>query len=133
MSLFNAWLLSRSLETLPLRMDWHCQNALSVAELLEKHPAVSSIKYPFLPSHPQYELVKKQMKQGGGLLTFELKSSFEAAKKFLDALQIILITSNLGDSRSIATQPTSTTHSKLSEDDRFQIGIFPGFDTHFIA
>ncbi|HEY4327559.1 MAG TPA: aminotransferase class I/II-fold pyridoxal phosphate-dependent enzyme [Mucilaginibacter sp.] len=126
MSPFNAWLLSRSLETLPLRMDRHCQNALSVAGLLEQHRAVNAVKYPFLSSHPQYELAKKQMKQGGGVVTFELKGGFEAAKTFLDALQMILITSNLGDSRSIATHPASTTHSKLSEADRRQIGIFPG-------
>lgn len=126
MSPFNAWLLSRSLETLPLRMDRHCQNALAVAELLERHPAVKTVTYPFLPSHPQYALAKKQMKAGGGVVTFELKDGFAAAKNFLDALQMILITSNLGDSRSIATHPSSTTHSKLSEADRFQIGIFPG-------
>jgi O-succinylhomoserine sulfhydrylase len=126
MSPFNAWLLSRSLETLPLRMDRHCQNALTVAELLEKHPAVKTVTYPFLPSHPQYALAKKQMKAGGGVVTFELKNGFAAAKDFLDALQMILITSNLGDSRSIATHPSSTTHSKLTEEDRNLIGIFPG-------
>lgn len=126
MSPFNAWLLSRSLETLPLRMDRHCQNALTVAELLEKHQAVKTVTYPFLPSHPQYALAKKQMKAGGGVVTFELKDGFDAAKNFLDALQMILITSNLGDSRSIATHPSSTTHSKLTEEDRNLIGIFPG-------
>lgn len=126
LSPFNAWLLSRSLETLPLRMDRHCQNALTVAELVERHPAVKSVKYPFLPSHPQYSLAKKQMKAGGGVVTFELVDGFDAAKNFLDALQMILITSNLGDSRSIATHPSSTTHSKLSEDERNLIGIFPG-------
>ena len=126
MSPFNAWLLSRSLETLPLRMDRHCQNAISVAQLLEQHPAVKSVRYPFLPSHPQYELAKKQMKSGGGVVTFDVNGGFEEAKRFLDALKMILITSNLGDTRSIATHPPSTTHSKLSEEERNQIGIYPG-------
>src|SRR5665647_137374 len=126
MSPFNAWLLSRSLETLPLRMDRHCQNEISVAQLLEQHPAVKSVRYPFLPSHPQYELAKKQMKSGGGVVTFDVNGGFEEAKRFLDALKMILITSNLGDTRSIATHPPSTTHSKLSEEERNQIGIYPG-------
>ncbi|HEY8661484.1 MAG TPA: aminotransferase class I/II-fold pyridoxal phosphate-dependent enzyme [Hanamia sp.] len=126
MSPFNAWLLSRSLETLPLRMDRHCQNAISVAQLQEQHPAVKSVRYPFLPSHPQYELAKKQMKSGGGVVTFDVNGGFEEAKRFLDALKMILITSNLGDTRSIATHPPSTTHSKLSEEERNQIGIYPG-------
>jgi O-succinylhomoserine sulfhydrylase len=126
MSSFNAWLLSRSLETLTLRMDRHCENALLVAKLLETHKTVKSVKYPFLRSHPQYLLAKKQMKLGGGIVTFELMGGFGAAKTFLDALQMILITSNLGDSRTIATHPASTTHSKLSDTEREQIGIFPG-------
>jgi O-succinylhomoserine sulfhydrylase len=126
MSPFNAWLLSRSLETLPLRMDRHCQNAIAVAKLLERHPGVKAVRYPFLPSHPQYKLAKKQMRLGGGIVTFELNGGYEAARNFLDALKLILITSNLGDSRTVATHPASTTHSKLSEDERNRIGIFPG-------
>jgi O-succinylhomoserine sulfhydrylase len=126
MSAFNAWLLSKSLETLPLRMDRHCSNALKVAETLEAHSEVEKVIYPHLPSHPQYELAKKQMKQGGGIVTFIIKGGFDRAKKFMDALEMILISSNLGDSRTIATHPASTTHSKLSETERQNIGIFPG-------
>ncbi len=126
LSAFNAWIFSKSLETLAVRMDRHCSSALRVAELLEKHPEVEQVRYPFLPSHPQYELAKRQMKQGGGIVTFVIKGGFERAKRFLDSLEMILITSNLGDSRSIGTHPASTTHSKLSEAERLQLGIQPG-------
>lgn len=126
MSAFNAWLLSKSLETLPLRMDRHCSNALAVAEALEQSAEVEVVRYPHLKSHPQYELAKRQMKQGGGIVTFVIKGGFERAKRFLDALEMILISSNLGDSRSIGTHPASTTHSKLKEEERLLIGIFPG-------
>jgi O-succinylhomoserine sulfhydrylase len=126
MSAFNAWLLSKSLDTLSLRMDRHCSNALALAELLETSTEIEQVRYPFLPSHPQYELAKKQMKQGGGIVTFIIKGGFERAKRFLDCLEMLLITSNLGDSRSIATHPASTTHSKLSEAERENIGIYPG-------
>ncbi len=126
MSAFNAWIFSKSLETLALRMDRHCSNALKVAELLEKNSEVEQVRYPFLPSHPQYELAKRQMKQGGGIVTFVIKGGYDRAVRFMDALEMILLTSNLGDSRTIATHPASTTHSKLSEGERKQIGIFPG-------
>ncbi|MDF3078127.1 MAG: aminotransferase class I/II-fold pyridoxal phosphate-dependent enzyme [Sphingobacteriaceae bacterium] len=126
MSAFNAWLLSKSLETLAVRMDRHSSSALAVAKLLESHAEVEQVRYPHLPSHPQYELAKKQMKQGGGIVTFIIKGGLERSKRFLDALNMILITSNLGDSRSIATHPASTTHSKLSDEERASIGIFPG-------
>ncbi len=126
MSAFNAWLLSKSLETLPLRMDKHCSNALLVAQMLEANENVELVRYPFLPSHPQYNLAKRQMTQGGGIVTFIIKGGFTNAKKFMDALGMILISSNLGDSRSIATHPASTTHSKLSESERESIGIFAG-------
>lgn len=126
MSAFNAWIFSRSLETLTLRMDRHCSNALAVAEMLEKSEEVELVKYPHLPSHPQYELAKRQMKQGGGIVTLIVKGGLERAKKFLDAFEMISISSNLGDTRTIATHPASTTHSKLKEDERTQIGIFPG-------
>lgn len=126
MSAFNAWIFSKSLETLPIRMDRHCSSALKLAEMLEAHPEVEEVRYPFLPSHPQYELAKRQMKQGGGIVTFVVKGGFERAKRFLDALQMILFTSNLGDSRSIATHPASTTHSKLSSEEREAIGIYAG-------
>ncbi|WP_313191450.1 aminotransferase class I/II-fold pyridoxal phosphate-dependent enzyme [Sphingobacterium sp.] len=126
MSAFNAWILSKSIETLGLRMDRHCSNALALAEELEKNEEVLDVKYPFLPSHPQYELAKKQMKAGGGIVTIEVKGGKERAFNFLDALNMILYTSNLGDSRSIATHPASTTHSKLSEEEREKLGIKPG-------
>ena len=126
MSAFNAWIFSKSLETLTIRMDRHCSSALKLAEMLEAHPEVESVRYPHLPSHPQYELAKRQMKQGGGIVTFNIKGGFERAKSFLDALEMILISSNLGDSRTIATHPASTTHSKLTEEERLAIGIQPG-------
>lgn len=126
MSAFNAWTISKSLETLPLRMDRHCENALALAEALENNTEIAAVKYPFLPSHPQYELAKKQMKGGGGIVTFEVKGGKERAFKFIDALKMILYTSNLGDSRSIATHPATTTHAKLSDAERAELGIMPG-------
>lgn len=126
LSPFNAWVLSKSLETLAVRMDRHCENALKLAEFLEKHEQVQWVKYPFLPSHPQYAIAKKQMKAGGGVVAFELKGGVEAGKKFLDALKMISLSANLGDSRTIATHPASTTHSKLSEQERLAAGITPG-------
>ncbi|MBD1420641.1 trans-sulfuration enzyme family protein [Sphingobacterium chuzhouense] len=126
MSPFNAWVLSKSLDTLSLRMDRHCSNALALANVLEKHTEIVDVKYPFLPSHPQYELATKQMKAGGGIVTFEVKGGAARAFRFLDALQMILYTSNLGDARSIATHPGSTTHSKLTEKERLNLGIKPG-------
>lgn len=126
MSPFNAWILSKSIETLGLRMDRHCSNALALAQALEAHTEIADVKYPFLPSHPQYELAKKQMKAGGGIVTFEVKGGKERAFQFLDALKMIKYTSNLGDARSIATHPATTTHSKLSEAEREKLGIRQG-------
>lgn len=126
LSAFNAWVISKSMETLGIRMDRHCSSALKLAEMLETHPEIEEVRYPHLPSHPQYELAKRQMKQGGGIVTFVLKGGFERAKRFLDALEMILFTSNLGDSRTIATHPASTTHSKLSLEERESIGIQQG-------
>ena len=126
MSPFNAWTLSKSLETLGLRMDRHCSNALAIAKALESHPEIINIRYPFLPSHPQYKLAKRQMKAGGGIITFEVKGEQERAFRFIDALEMILYTSNLGDSRTIATHPGSTTHSKLTDQEKASLGIRPG-------
>ncbi|HYF69362.1 MAG TPA: aminotransferase class I/II-fold pyridoxal phosphate-dependent enzyme [Ohtaekwangia sp.] len=126
MSPFNAWVLSKSLETLAVRMDRHCQNALAIAEYLEQNEEVLRVKYPFLPSHPHHTLAKKQMRLGGGLVTFEIKGGLNQGRKFLDALTMISHTPNLGDTRSIATHPASTTHSKLTEEDRIAVGITPG-------
>ena len=123
---FNAWILSKSLETLSLRVDKHNDNALKLASKLESHEKVSFVKYPFLPSHPQYEIAIKQMTGGGGLVTFEVKGGVEAGRKFLNRLQLLSLTANLGDSRSIATHPASTTHSKLTEEDRLAVGITAG-------
>jgi O-succinylhomoserine sulfhydrylase len=126
MSPFNAWVLSKSLETLHVRMDRHCDNALALAQWLETHPEIESVKYPFLPSHPQYELAKKQMKQGGGVVTFEVKGGLERGRKFLDSLEMFSHTANLGDCRTIATHPASTTHSKIDESVREAAGIYGG-------
>jgi len=126
LSPFNSWLLSKSLETLALRVKQHGANALALAKVLEKNPAVSWVKYPFLPSHPQYTLAQKQMQGGGGIVTFELKGGLQAGRNFLDGLSIISRSANLGDTRSIATHPASTTHSKLTEEERLTVGITPG-------
>jgi O-succinylhomoserine sulfhydrylase len=126
MSPFNAWVLSKSLETLALRMDRHCDNALYIAQKLEGHAELENVSYPFLPSHPHHQIAKKQMKAGGGILTITLKGGYEAAKKFLDKLQMIKISPNLGDARSIVTHPASSTHCKLSEAERLNVGITPG-------
>lgn len=126
LSAFNAWVLSKSLETLFVRMDRHASNALYLAKALQSNPAVSWVKYPFLETHPQYAIAKKQMSNGGGILTFEVKGGIESGRKFLNALKMISMTNNLGDSRSIASHPASTTHSKLTEDERKAVGITPG-------
>jgi O-succinylhomoserine sulfhydrylase len=126
MSPFNAWVLSKSLETLAVRMERHCQNALTLAEYLEKHPAVQRVKYPFLASHPQHVLAKKQMRLGGGLVTFEVRQGLEAGRRFLNSLSMISHTPNLGDTRTIAIHPASTTHSKLTDAERAAVGITPG-------
>jgi O-succinylhomoserine sulfhydrylase len=126
LSPFNAWVLSKSLETLDVRIQRHCDNAEALAKKLEGHPKLNGVKYPFLPSHPAYAIAKKQMSRGGGLLTFELKGGLESGRKFLNALQLLSLTSNLGDSRSIASHPASTTHSKLSPEEQLSVGITPG-------
>lgn len=126
LSPFNAWVLTKSLETLYLRMDKHADNALKVAKALENHPKLSFVKYPYLSTHPQYEIAKKQMSNGGGILTFELKGGLDAGRTFLNALEMISMTNNLGDSRTIASHPASTTHSKLSESERAAVGITLG-------
>lgn len=126
LSPFNAWVLSKSLETLPVRVEKHCENALKVAEFLEAHPKVNWVKYPFLKSHPQYEVAKKQMKLGGNIVAFEIKGGIDAGRKFLNAIKMCSLSANLGDTRSIVTHPASTTHSKLSEADRLEVSITDG-------
>lgn len=126
LSPFNAWVLSKSLETLSVRVDKHCENALKIAKFLESHNTVSSVKYPFLPSHPQYKIAKKQMKAGGNIVAFEVKGGVNSGRKFLNALKMCSLSANLGDTRTIATHPASTTHSKLSVEDRLETGISDG-------
>lgn len=123
---FNAWILAKSMETLGVRMDRHCSNALKVAEYFEGNAELLGVKYPFLKSHPQYEIAKKQMSQGGGVITLDLKGGGQRAQRFIDHLQMVSITANLGDSRSIITHPASTTHSKLSTEERAKVGITDG-------
>jgi O-succinylhomoserine sulfhydrylase len=126
MSPFNAWILSKSIETLSVRMDRHCENALTVATWLSQQEAIEQTIYPFLPSHPQYALAKKQMKAGGGIVTFIVKGGVERGRRFINSLQLCSHSANLGDTRTIITHPASTTHSKLSEADRVSVGILPG-------
>lgn len=126
MSPFNAWILTKSLETLFIRMERHALSAMHIAQQLQDQAKISWVKYPFLPSHPQYAIAKKQMTNGGGIVTFELKGGIESGRKFLNALQMISMTNNLGDSRTIASHPASTTHSKLTEEERQSVGITPG-------
>lgn len=126
LSPFNAWVLSKSLETLEVRMERHAANALFVAESLQGHSGINWVKYPFLPSHSQYAVAKKQMTDGGGLVCFELKGGLEAGRHFLNRLKLLSLTANLGDTRSIASHPASTTHAKLTEDERQTVGITPG-------
>lgn len=123
---FNAWVLSKSLETLGVRMDRHCSNALRIAQTFEGDEEVEKVLYPFLPSHPQHELARKQMKAGGGIVALFLAGGVERARRFIDALELLSHSPNLGDTRTIVTHPASTTHSKLSEEERQQVGITPG-------
>ncbi|MDP1971977.1 MAG: aminotransferase class I/II-fold pyridoxal phosphate-dependent enzyme, partial [Sediminibacterium sp.] len=126
LSPFNAWVLSKSIETLEVRMERHASNALFIAQSLENHPSIASLKYPFLASHPHYAIAIKQMQNGGGIVCFELKGGIEAGRKFLDQLQMLSLTANLGDTRSIASHPASTTHAKLTEAERLGVNITPG-------
>lgn len=126
MSPFNAWVLSKSLETLAIRVEKHCENALKVAQFLENHPNVELTKYPFLSSHPSYEIAKKQMKLGGNIVAFEIKGGIEGGRKFLDKIKMCSLSANLGDTRTIVTHPASTTHSKLTDEERNEVGITAG-------
>jgi O-succinylhomoserine sulfhydrylase len=126
MSPFNAWVLSKSLETLAVRVDRHCENALKVAQFLEEHENITYVKYPFLPTHPQYEVAKRQMKLGGAIVAFEIKGGIAAGRSFLDNIKMCSLSANLGDTRTIVTHPSSTTHGRLSEEDRLEVGITDG-------
>ncbi|WP_418636465.1 trans-sulfuration enzyme family protein [Winogradskyella sp.] len=126
LSPFNAWVLSKSLDTLAVRVDRHCDNALKVATFLESHKNVNVVKYPFLKSHPQYELAKQQMKLGGNVVAFEIKGGIEAGRTFLNSIKLLSLSANLGDTRTIVTHPASTTHAKIPEDARLETGITSG-------
>lgn len=126
MSPFNAWVLSKSLETLAIRVEKHSQNALKVANFLEEHSKVKMVKYPFLKSHPQYEVAKRQMKLGGNIVAFEIKGGIDAGSTFLNQIKMCTLSANLGDTRTIVTHPSSTTHGKLSEKERLEVGITDG-------
>ena len=126
MSPFNAWVLSKSLETLAIRVEKHCENALKVAQFLEENNNVTLVKYPFLKSHPQYKVARKQMKLGGNIVAFEIKGGVEAGRNFLNNIKMCSLSANLGDTRTIVTHPSSTTHGRLSEEDRLNVGITNG-------
>ncbi|MBX3102623.1 MAG: PLP-dependent transferase [Bacteroidetes bacterium] len=126
LSPFNSWILSKSLETLAVRMEKHCLNAMALAEWLETLPDTEDVRYPFLPSHPQYALARKQMSMGGGLVSFAVKGGLERGRKFLDNARALSHTANLGDTRTIITHPASTTHSKLTVEEQAAVGITPG-------
>lgn len=123
---FNAWIFSKSLETLSIRVEKHSENALKVAQFLESHPAVSSVKYPFLPSHPQYQIAKKQMKLGGNIIAFELNGGKDAGKKLIDSIKLFSISANLGDTRTIVTHPATSTHSKLNATELSEANLTEG-------
>jgi O-succinylhomoserine sulfhydrylase len=126
LSPFNAWILSKSLELLDLRMQKHSENAQALAEALDGHASLVQVKYPFLKSHPQFELAKRQMKYGGGILTLDIKGGFEKVVAFSKALKIASISPNLGDSRTIITHPASTTHAKIAAEEKVALGITDG-------
>ena len=123
MSPFNAWVFHKGLETLPIRMRAHCDNALELARWLEQQPAVEQVYYAGLESHPQHELAKKQQKGFGGVLAFCVKGGREEAWKFIDATRMISITANLGDVKTTITHPATTTHGRLSPEDKSGAGI----------
>ena len=130
MSPFNAWVLVKSLETLRLRVEQQTASALRIATWLETHPAVASVRYPFLPSHPQYGLAKRQMSGGGTVVTLTLASTPASAKRdafaVLDALRLVDISNNLGDAKSLITHPATTTHRKMTPTARAAAGITDG-------
>lgn len=126
LSPFNAWLLSRSIETLDVRMRKHSESALEVARFLESRADVTDVRYPLLASHPQHEVARRQMKQGGGIVAFTLKGGLAAGRAFLDAVEMSSLTANLGDSRTIVSHPASTTHARMTEEERRAVGITPG-------
>ncbi|MEN8805776.1 MAG: trans-sulfuration enzyme family protein [Wenyingzhuangia sp.] len=126
LSPFNAWVLSKSLETLAVRVDRQCENALKLAEFLESHPKVNWVKYPFLKSHPQYEIAIKQMKFGGTIVAFEVLGGVAGGRNFFDTIKMCSLSANLGDTRTIVTHPASTTHAKVEDEIKEAAGITDG-------
>ena len=126
MSPFNAWVFHKGLETLSLRMEKHCQNALSVATWLDQHPAVDKVYYTGLASHPQHQLAKQQQTGFGGILSFTVKGGKQTAWRVIDATEMISITANLGDVKSMITHPATTTHGRLTDNERLSSGIVDG-------
>ena len=126
LSPFNAWVLSKSIETLAVRLDRHCENAQELSEHLQNHPKITQVKYPFLPDHPQYKIAKKQMLKGGNIVTFELEGGIESGQTFLNQIEMCSLSANLGDTRTIVTHPATSTHSKLSTEERARVGITDG-------
>ena len=123
---FNAWLLAKSLETIELRVVRQAENAAKIADALAKHPKIERLLYPGREDHPHHAIHKKQMTGGGTLIAFDVKGGRDGAWKFLDALELIDISNNLGDSKSLATHPETSTHRRLSAEDRARIGVNPG-------
>jgi len=126
MSPFNAWVFLKGLETLHLRMKTHCENALKVAEWLEQQAKVTRVYYPGLSSHPQHDLAKTQQSGFGGVLSFEVEGGKKAAWNVVDSTSLFSITANLGDAKSTITHPASTTHHRLTDEQRVQAGIHDG-------
>jgi len=126
MSPFNAWVLLKGLETMRLRVEAQCASALRIAQFLSEHPRVTGVRYPFLESHPQYDLAKRQMTAGGTVVTFEVAGGKAGAFAFVDALQIVDLSNNLGDAKSLATHPATTTHRRLPPQARLDAGITDG-------
>ena len=123
LSPFNAWLLLKGLETLEIRVERQCRTAEAIARFLEDHPKVTRVLYPGLPSHPQYELAKRQMAKGGTVVAFDISGDKDSCFRFLDALRLVDISNNLGDSKSLVTHPATTTHSRLKPEERARLGI----------
>jgi O-succinylhomoserine sulfhydrylase len=126
MSAFNAWIFLAGLETLSVRMQAHCENALALARWLEQQAVITKVHYPGLPSHAQHELAKRQQSHFGGVISFELAGGKEQAWKLIDATRLLSITANLGDVKSTITHPATTTHGRLSPEVRAASGISDG-------
>jgi len=126
LSPFNAWILSKSLETLAVRLDRHVSNALHLARHFEGADGVAAVRYPFLESHPQHALARRQMSAGGGLVVLDLEGGAARARRFIDALEVLSHSGNLGDTRTIVTHPASSTHAKLTEAERERVRITQG-------